>query len=113
MITRNVLPTLFCFALATFTSAQEALNVELYAQFDRGDGRASGSWHYAAPDGTEYAVLGAQTGTSIIRIDDPENIREVAFVPGYPSNWREVTVVNGHAYVVTEGSGSPHYGMQV
>ncbi len=113
MITRNVLPTLFCFALATFTSAQEALNVDLFAQFDRGDGRASGSWCYATPDGTEYAVLGAQTGTSIIRIDDPEDMREVGFVPGYPSNWREVTVVNGHAYVVTEGSGSPHYGMQV
>lgn len=110
-MTRKVLFLMFCLPFAA--SAQDALNVELFAQFNRGDGRASGSWYYAAPDGTEYAVLGAQTGTSIIKIDDPDDIREVGFVPGYSSNWREVTVVGGHAYVVTEGSGSPHYGMQV
>ncbi|MCB9300601.1 MAG: choice-of-anchor B family protein [Lewinellaceae bacterium] len=93
--------------------AQDNLNVSLYAQYNRGDGRASGCWYYAAPDGKEYAILGAQTGTAIIRIDGPNNLEEVGFVPGYSSNWREVTVVGQQAYVVTEGSGSPHYGMQV
>ncbi|MCB0585434.1 MAG: choice-of-anchor B family protein [Phaeodactylibacter sp.] len=109
---RHTLVSFFCLALAAAT-AQSALNVEVFARYDRGDGRASGSWYYAAPDGTEYAVLGAQTGTSVIRIDDPEDIREVGFVPGYNSNWREITVVGDYAYVVTEGSGFPHYGMQV
>ena len=113
MNVHNVLPALFCFALSSFLSAQNTLNIDLFGQYNRGDGRASGSWFYVAPDGTEYAVLGAQTGTSIIKIDDPNDIREVGFVPGYPSNWREVTVVGDHAYVVTEGSGAPHYGMQV
>lgn len=100
-------------AFALSLPAQGTLNVSLFAQYNRGDGRASGSWAYVAPDGSEYAVLGAQTGTSIIRIDDPDSVQEVGFVPGYSSNWREVTVVGDHAYVVTEGSGSPHYGMQV
>ena len=99
--------------LALTATAQNALNVELFAQYNRGDGRASGSWSYVAPDGSEYAVLGAQTGTAIVQIDDPNDIREVGFVPGYSSNWREVTVVGDYAYVVTEGSGAPHYGMQV
>ncbi|MCB0581285.1 MAG: choice-of-anchor B family protein [Phaeodactylibacter sp.] len=113
MNTQRSLTLLFCLALALSLPAQESLNVELFAQYNRGDGRASGSWSYVAPDGSEYAVLGAQTGTAIVKIDDPEDIREAGFVPGYSSNWREVIVVGGHAYVVTEGSGFPHYGMQV
>jgi choice-of-anchor B domain-containing protein len=95
------------------TYAQETLNLELFAQYNRGDGRASGSWSYATADGAEYALLGAQTGTSIISISNANQIEEVAFIPGPPSNWREVTVVNDHAYVVTEGSSSNHPGMQV
>lgn len=113
MMIQKLLPLLLGITLAFSTQAQDALNLSLFAQYNRGDGRASGCWHYAAPDGIEYAVLGAQTGTAIIRVDDPDNIEEVGFVPGYSSNWREVTVVGSQAYVVTEGSGTPHYGMQV
>jgi choice-of-anchor B domain-containing protein len=92
---------------------QLGLNVDLYGQYNPGDGRASGSWGYAAPDGTEYALLGAQTGTAVVRIAAEGLLEEVAFIPGFPSNWREIAVVGQHAYVVTEGNGSPHYGMQV
>lgn len=105
--------TLFSLLFAYVSVAQESLNVSLYAQYNPGDGRASGSWYYAGPDGKEYAILGAQTGTAVVHIKGPNNLEEVAFIPGYSSNWREVTVVGQQAYVVTEGSGSPHYGMQV
>lgn len=93
--------------------AQDALNVELYAQYNPQDGRASGSWSYVGPDGTEYALLGAQTGTAILEIEANGNLTERAFIPGPPSNWREITVIGNHAYVVTEGSTNPHPGMQV
>ena len=80
-------------AFALYLPAQGTLNVSLFAQYNRGDGRASGSWAYVAPDGSEYAVLGAQTGTSIIRIDDPDAegvgevmIRSPGVMKGYYRN---------------------------
>ena len=93
--------------------AQDALNVELYAQYNPLDGRASGSWSYVGSDGKEYALLGAQTGTAILEIGANGALTERAFIPGPPSNWREITVVSDYAYVVTEGSANPHPGMQV
>lgn len=108
----------YCLFLALFfiggtALAQPSLNVELLGQYNPEDGRASGSWGYAAPDGTEYAILGGQTGTYIIEIGPENELTQRGFIPGPPSNWREVTVVKGHAYVVTEGSALEHPGMQI
>ncbi len=89
----------------SFLFAQTSLNVTLFGQNNRGDVRYSGSWSYIAPDGTEYALLGARTGLAAYTIDDATNINEVGFIPGPSSNWREITVVKNHAYVTTEGSG--------
>lgn len=87
------------------------VNVTLLHQFHRGDVRYSGSWIYNAPDGTEYALLGARTGLAAYDMGAID-IEELGFIPGPESNWREVTVVGDHAYVVTEGTG-PGEGMQV
>ena len=98
-----------------FTSsliAQEAFNIELFANYNRGDDRYSGSWVYVGPDGSEYALVGAKTGTAIYKVDDPLATEELGFIPGPSSNWREITVVGDYAYVTTEGSG-PGQGMQV
>ena len=92
--------------------AQDALNVELFGQIQRADTRYSGCWSYIAPDGSEYALLGAKSGTAIYNIDDPENIVELAFIPGGSSNWREIIVLGDYAYVTTEASGA-NIGMQV
>ncbi|MCI4647559.1 MAG: hypothetical protein MRY85_05065, partial [Phaeodactylibacter sp.] len=97
----------------SFFHAQDALNVSLCGQYNPGDGRASGSWSYVGADGTEYALLGAQTGTAVVEIGTNGDLTERAFIPGPPSNWREITVVGDHAYVVTEGGANPHPGMQV
>lgn len=103
------------FLLLLFSScllAQQSSNVELFGQFHRGDSRYSGSWSYIASDGSEYALLGAKTGTAIYPIDNSEAIEEVAFIPGPVTNWREITVVGDHAYVATDVQGDDH-GMQV
>src|SRR5262245_46787388 len=39
----------------------------------------AGMWGYAAPDGREYALLGARDGTSIVDVTDPTSPVEVAF----------------------------------
>ncbi|MFK7933648.1 MAG: choice-of-anchor B family protein [Saprospiraceae bacterium] len=101
----------FCFAFSPFyLTAQDALNVELFDQTQREDTRYSGSWSYIAPDGSEYALLGARTGTAIYTIDN-QPVTELAFIPGGASNWREITVINDFAYVTTEASDTE--GMQI
>jgi choice-of-anchor B domain-containing protein len=72
--------------------------------------RYSACWGYVAPDGREYALLGAYTGTAIVDITDSANISEVAFIPGIGSGWREMKTYSHYAYVVTDVNGN---GMQI
>lgn len=66
----------------------------------------SACWGYTAPDGREYAILGCQPGTSFIDITDSANIREVGFVSGSSSEWREMKVYSHYAYIVSEANNS-------
>ncbi len=111
------LKTLFCFlSISIFTTnllfSQISKNVTLFGQLNPEPIHYAGSWGWTSPTGEEYALIGAFTGTSIISIDDSLNIQEVDFISGPSSNWREITVLNDYAYVVTEGSGFGE-GMQV
>jgi choice-of-anchor B domain-containing protein len=101
----------FSFFMASL-AGQNALNVELVGQANRGDTRYSGSWAYIAPDSTEYALIGAKTGTAAYCITDSCDLVERGFVPGPVTNWREITVIGQHAFVTTDVSGMDH-GMQV
>jgi choice-of-anchor B domain-containing protein len=77
----------------------------------RPGGGYSAIWGYTAPNGREYAILGCngsggrQAGTSFVDVTDNSNIREVAFIPGPASSWREMKTYRQYAYVVTEGGG--------
>ncbi len=59
-------------------------------------------WGYVAPDGTEYALVGAANGTSIVSLADPANPVEVAYVPGANSIWRDIKTWDTFAYVTTD-----------
>lgn len=59
-------------------------------------------WGYTAPDGTEYALVGLETGVSIVSLADKVNPKEVAFIPGSIDMWRDLKTYNNRAYVVTE-----------
>jgi len=63
-------------------------------------------WGYTAPDGVEYAIVGANNGVSIVSLADPSNATEVAFVPGQNSIWRDIKTWGTFAYVVTDESGT-------
>lgn len=69
----------------------------------------SGIWGYTAPDGREYALVGASDGTSIVNITDRANPYEAAFIPGPTSGWREIKTYRKYMYVVNETGG----GMQI
>lgn len=98
--------------LVEAATAQTSRNVSLFGRLLPNPYRYSGSWAYVAPNGAEYALVGGFEGTHVVAIDDSTNIRQVGFVRGPGSNWREITVVGNHAYVVTEGGGGAA-GMQV
>jgi len=91
---------------------QTSMNVTLFGVLDPNPVRYSGSWGWVSPGGAEYAILGGFAGTHIIAIDDSDDVHQADFVEGQPSNWREITVIGNHAYVVTEGGGDLQ-GMQV
>jgi choice-of-anchor B domain-containing protein len=105
---------LFLFIAAIFLGLPQALlsqgstNVTLLAQLDQYSSYAS-CWGYTAPDGREYALIGAFNGTSVVDITDGAGSYEVDFISGTSSSWRELKTYRHYAYVVNESGG----GMQI
>ncbi len=56
---------------------------------------------WAAPDGKEYALVGVNTGVSIVDINS-DTIHEVVFVPGADNLWRDINTFGNYAYVSSE-----------
>ncbi|MDH3371951.1 MAG: choice-of-anchor B family protein [Gammaproteobacteria bacterium] len=62
----------------------------------------------------EYAIVGFQNGTAVFDVTDAENPREIGFIDGQNTAWRDIKVYqfwntvtgrwNAHAYVTTDGS---------
>lgn len=65
---------------------------------------ANDVWAYVSPSGTEYALVGTQTGVSIVDVSNPDAISEVQFIPGVDNVWRDVDIWQNKAYVTTESS---------
>lgn len=57
---------------------------------------------YAGSNGREYALLGGFQGTYIIDVTEAP-IKQVAFIPGPNSGWRELKTYSSYAYIVSEG----------
>jgi choice-of-anchor B domain-containing protein len=87
---------LFC--ISNFAIGQ---NIEKIDSFP-GPGNMTDCWGYDAPDGRFYAIFGAFNGTSVLDVTDPEAIKEVGFVPGPQSNWRDIKVYKHYAYITNE-----------
>ena len=51
--------------------------------------------------GNEYALVGLNTGVSIVDVDS-DTIREVVFVPGVNNLWRDINTFGHYAYVTSE-----------
>ena len=82
----------------------QALNTELVGHLAY-DQDLNDIWGYVASDGTEYALVGTYTGTSIVDVStDPGNPTEVAFISGQDSKWRDIKTYDHYMYVGTEAS---------
>lgn len=83
------------------------LNMSLIGQYsypgNRGD--CSDIWGYVDGTGKEYAIVGNQTGTSIMDISNPANPVEVFYTAGANSIWRDIKVWGTTAYITNESGG--------
>lgn len=93
-----------CLLLGTVVTAQN-VNVQLRAQFKYSGQTLANICGYTDETGKEYALVGASKGTSIVDISNPDAPKEVKFITGPTSEWREIKVKGDYAYVTTEGGG--------
>jgi choice-of-anchor B domain-containing protein len=89
-------------ALAGSLSAQ-GVNCALLGTFSN-HGPFNDIWGYTAPNGDEYALLCASTGTVVIDVTNPANPIERGFFPFGSSTWRDIRTFGTYAYVVTEAT---------
>ncbi len=88
------------------------LNIALRDQIDYTPTLAD-LWGYAA-DGREYAIVGMQTGISIVDITDPDNITELFFITsGNTSYWRQIRTWSHYAYIVHDAFSGNTDGMLI
>ncbi len=102
MMKRNIFT--YFLALLGFSAAAQ-LNMTLLDQLDYTQ-NTNDIWGWVDPDdSTEYALVGTVTGVSVVSLADPEDIQEVAFLPGANSTWRDIKTWGDYAYVINESSG--------
>ncbi len=87
-----------------FALAQVSHNIKVLAHFNHNTFHSS-CWGYEA-GGREYAIYGWYEGTSFVDITDENDIREVVFLPGKYSGWREMKVYKNYLYIVSEADSS-------
>jgi choice-of-anchor B domain-containing protein len=91
------------FFLAAMCKAQNNFNVQFRSSLAYASNvDLSNIWGYVDSLGNEYALVGTQTGLSIVDVTNPNNPVVKFFVPGDNSFWREVQVWGKYAYVTTE-----------
>jgi choice-of-anchor B domain-containing protein len=62
----------------------------------------SSLWGWRAPNGTEYALVGTTTGTSLVSLANPANPVQVQFIPGSNTMWREIKTFGNYCYVACD-----------
>ena len=87
---------------ATVTVLMQNFNTELVGHLEYEQG-LNDVWGYAASNGIEYALVGSNTGTSIVDVTtNPSEPEEVAFISGLESTWRDIKTYQDYMYVCTE-----------
>ena len=96
----------FCFPLLLFS--QSNYNLTLVGEFDWNglsyDSEGSDIWGWRnTSTGVEYALVGLNTGFSVVELSNPQNPTEVFFISGANTTWRDIKTWENYAYVINEG----------
>src|SRR5688500_8675279 len=92
--------TITCLFLGSYMTAQTNLNMVLQDSMDYNVG-VNDVVGWVDDEGNEYALVGLNTGVSIVNVDDTP-IHEVAFVAGVNNLWRDIQTFGHYAYVSSE-----------
>ncbi|MFN0037470.1 MAG: choice-of-anchor B family protein, partial [Saprospiraceae bacterium] len=95
--------SLLALALPCALAAQN-INVEYQGKLTYPGQVLANVWGYAS-GGSEYALVGAQNGLSIVDVTDPASPSEIVQIAGTSSSWREIKTYQHYAYLVSEGGG--------
>ncbi|MCA8964330.1 MAG: choice-of-anchor B family protein [Planctomycetes bacterium] len=95
------------FALATSllapTVSAQGFNCQLVGTFPfQAGANFNDVWGYVAPNGDEYALLGATTGLVVVDCTNPAQPVQRGYFPWATSTWRDIRTYSHYAYVVTE-----------
>lgn len=99
----KTLTTLLLLTASAITA--QNLNVKFRSQLKYSGQTLANICGYVDKTGKEYALVGAQKGTSVVDISNPDAPVEVKFISGLSSTWREIKVKGDYAYVTTEAGG--------
>ena len=95
--------TLAIAALLTTGSVFGQLNMTLISNLDY-DATLNDIWGYVDSSGIEYAFVGTTEGYSIVSLEDPADPRELHFIPGQSTTWRDIKTWGHFAYVVSDNT---------
>lgn len=90
--------------LLSFSNAQN-FNFTLQGTLPYPSDDLSNIWGWWDNSGNEYALVGTESGLSIVDVTNPTTPTELFLIPGPNSIWREVRTHSHYAYVTTEGGG--------
>ena len=105
---KKILVVLIC--LPILLHSQSNYNLTLVGDFDWNglsyDSEGSDIWGWSNPStGVEYALVGLNSGFSVVDLSVPQNPTEAFFIQDVNSTWRDVKTWGNHAYITTEGGG--------
>ena len=94
--------------LPFFSISQSNYNLTLVGEFDWSglsyDSEGSDIWGWRnTSTGVEYALVGLNSGFSVVELSNPQNPTEVFFIPGANTTWRDIKTWENYAYVTNEG----------
>lgn len=92
------------------------IDLQAFMPFSMFEGASAGndSWGWTDPEtGIEYVLMGLNTGTAFVRIDNPEAPVLVGMLPTHTrsSSWRDIKVYDNHAFIVADIAGD--HGLQI
>lgn len=100
-----------------FAGAFPCDDVDLLARVADRSSSASGAdiWGFVDLNSNrEYAIMGYSTGTAVYDVSDPENPREIGFIDGQRTTWRDIKVYqfwntneqryNAYAYITADNA---------
>jgi choice-of-anchor B domain-containing protein len=88
-------------ASQTLLGQRDNFNLDLLMQKDYPED-CNDIWGYVDENGNEYAILGTVEATAVLALDGPDAPREIAYIPGTRSTWRDMKHFGDRVYVTTD-----------